>query len=63
MHLRMDHVHHVWVVTKPTSDGDVTSVEVFDRKQDLIVQFFGLRKPGIQELDGWKNLVSSLPRL
>jgi putative hemin transport protein len=63
MHLRMDHVQDVWLVTKPTSDGDVTSVEVFDGKRDLIVQFFGLRKPGIQELGGWKNLVNSLPKL
>ena len=63
MHLRMDYVQYVWVVTKPTKDGDVTSVEVFDKDKNLIVQFFGLRKPGIQELDGWRNLVNSLPRL
>jgi putative hemin transport protein len=62
MHLRMDCVHNVWVVTKPTSDGNVTSVEVFDTEKNLIVQFFGLRKPGIQELDGWRNLVLSFPR-
>jgi putative hemin transport protein len=63
MHLRMDHVKKVWVVTKPTKDGVVTSVEVFDDQHNLIVQFFGLRKPGIQELEGWKNLVSALPRI
>jgi putative hemin transport protein len=63
MHLRMDCVEDVWVVTKPTEDGAVTSVEVFDGKRDLIVQFFGLRKPGVQELEGWKNLVNSLPKL
>jgi putative hemin transport protein len=63
MHLRMDHVKQVWRVTKPTTDGAVTSIEVFDDKKDLIVQFFGLRKPGVQELEGWKNLVNSLARL
>jgi putative hemin transport protein len=63
MHLRMDHVVHVWLVTKPTKDGDVTSVEVFDKKRNLIVQFFGLRKPGVEELAGWKNLIRSLPRI
>jgi putative hemin transport protein len=62
MHLRMDHVKDVWVVTKPTKDGDVTSIEVYDDKKDLVVQFFGLRKPGIPELEGWKNLVRLLPR-
>lgn len=61
MHLRMDHIKDVWVVTKPTKDGDVTSVEVYDDKRDLVVQFFGLRKPGIQELESWRNLVRSLP--
>jgi putative hemin transport protein len=63
MHLRMDHVKEVWVVTKPTQDGQVTSVEVFDSRRDLIVQFFGLRKPGIQQFEGWKSLVNSLPRI
>jgi putative hemin transport protein len=63
MHLRMDHVQHVWVVTKPTKDGDVTSVEVFDSKHDLIAQFFGLRKPGVHELDGWRDIVNALPRI
>lgn len=63
MHLRMDHVINVWAVTKPTKDGDVTSVEVFDKQHNLIVQFFGLRKPGISELEGWKNLVSALPKI
>lgn len=62
MHLRMDHVKDVWVVTKPTKDGDVTSVEVYDDRRDLVVQFFGLRKPGIPELEGWKNLVKSLTK-
>lgn len=63
MHLRMDSLSSAWVVTKPTKDGDVTSVEVFDKNNELVVQFFGLRKPGIKELSGWKNLVDALPRL
>lgn len=63
MHLRMDHAHSVWKVVKPTSDGDVTSVEVFDAHRNLVAQFFGLRKPGIPELEGWKRLMNSLPTL
>lgn len=62
MHLRLDSIASAWVVTKPTKDGDVTSVEVFDKKNELIAQFFGLRKPGIQELAEWKKLVDNLPR-
>jgi putative hemin transport protein len=63
MHLRADHVDTAWVITKPTSDGVVTSIEVFDRNQEMIVQFFGLRKPGIPELTTWRELVAQLPKL
>ncbi|MBX2841581.1 MAG: hemin-degrading factor [Flammeovirgaceae bacterium] len=62
MHLRIDLVKNAWVVTKPTSDGDVTSIECFDSDKNLIVQFFGLRKPGQPELIEWKELVSSLQK-
>lgn len=63
MHLKQNDVHTAWVVRKPTGDGDVTSVELFDRDKNLIAQFFGLRKPGIPELEGWKKLVKELPAL
>lgn len=61
MHLRMDYLESAWAVTKPTDDGEVHSIEVFDQDQQLVVQFFGLRKPGIKELDEWKALVEKLP--
>lgn len=63
MHLRMDHIHSAWVVRKPTDDGEVTSVELFDHDKNLITQFFGLRKPGIPERERWRNLISKLPKL
>lgn len=62
MHLRGDHVDTVWVVKKPTTDGVVTGIEVFDNKKNMIVQFFGLRKPGIPELNKWRELVDALPK-
>lgn len=61
MHLREDHVDSVWIVKKPTTDGVVTGIEVFDNKKNMIVQLFGLRKPGIPELQGWRELVEKLP--
>lgn len=61
MHLREDHVDTVWVVKKPTEDGVVTSLEAFDRNKEMIVQYFGLRKPGISELEKWRTLVNELP--
>jgi putative hemin transport protein len=60
MHLREDLVNTVWVVRKPTTDGVVTGIEVFDSQKNMIVQFFGLRKPGIPELEGWRKLIDEL---
>ncbi|MBL8021243.1 MAG: heme ABC transporter ATP-binding protein [Leptospirales bacterium] len=56
LHLRKDLVSEAWVVTKPTVDGNVTAVELFDSKGTMIVQFFGRRKPGIAENAAWRAL-------
>ncbi|OLP57972.1 iron transporter [Xaviernesmea oryzae] len=61
MHLRTDHVVELWGVRKPTKDGAVTSVEAYDAAGRLIVQFFGLRHEGEEELSGWKSLAETLP--
>ncbi len=63
MHLREDLVDSAWVVKKPTEDGVVTGIEVFDANKEMIVQFFGLRKPGIPELEKWRELVGTLPKM
>ena len=60
LHLRNDHVADAWVVRKPTSDGVVTSLEVFDAKNGNFAQFFGERKPGRPELPAWRELMLSL---
>ncbi len=60
LHMRQDHIATAWVVKKPTKDGVVTSIEVFDQNKDLIAQFFGLRKPGQEELQSWRDLVAEL---
>ncbi|MFC4157780.1 hemin-degrading factor [Chitinimonas lacunae] len=60
LHLRMDLFARVWVVSKPTSDGMVTSLECFDEAGELIVQFFGARKPGKPELAAWTRLAHEL---
>lgn len=62
MHLREDLIESVWIVKKPTVDGVVTAIEAFDKNKEMIVQFFGLRKPGLHELEKWRELVDSLPR-
>lgn len=63
LHLDEDAIADVWWVRKPTDDGDVHSVEVFDKAGEMIVQFFGVRKPGIPERDDWRTLLNNLPKV
>jgi len=61
LHLNEPAIVKTWAIRKPTRDGVVTSVECFDADGQLVVQFFGKRKPGIPELESWRALVQSLP--
>jgi putative hemin transport protein len=63
LHLREDAIDQAWVVRKPTRDGIVTSLELFDADGFCFVQFFGERKPGKSELDAWRGIVAGLPRI
>ncbi len=60
MHLREDGIATIWLVKKPTDDGIVTSIEVFDDNGEIIVQFFGKRKPGIPENETWRMIANEL---
>ena len=60
LHLREDLIAEVWVVEKPTSDGIVTSLEVFDAQGGAMAMFFGARKPGQAELPGWRVILGHL---
>jgi putative hemin transport protein len=60
LHLREDHVDSVWLVRKPTTDGIVTSVELFDPAGRNIALIFGKRKPGIPESEDWRATVAGL---
>jgi putative hemin transport protein len=62
LHLREDHIQTAWAVSKPTADGMVTSVELFDHQGELMTQFFGVRKPGQAEDPQWRDLVAHLVR-
>ncbi|MBZ9983812.1 hemin-degrading factor [Mesorhizobium sp. B2-2-4] len=63
LHLRTDHIHEVWAVRKPTRDGHVTSLEVYDAGGNMIIQFFGKRHEGEGERDDWRFLAENLPRI
>lgn len=60
LHLREDHISDVWWVNKPTVDGEIQSIEVYDKNQEMIVQFYGPRKPGEQERQDWRDLCKGL---
>lgn len=60
MHLREDAIDSIWVVKKPTDDGIVTSIEVFDAEGNIIVQFFGKRKPRIPEREDWRLVLQDI---
>jgi putative hemin transport protein len=60
LHLKTDTIAQCWIVEKPSVDGVVTSLEVFDGAGEMIVQFFGKRKPGNPELEEWKTLAATL---
>lgn len=63
LHLRQDEVGSAYVVRKPTTDGIVTSLELYDRDDKLMAQFFGARKPGEAEREDWRALAAGLERL
>jgi putative hemin transport protein len=58
LHLDTTAIAETWIVNRPTADGWVTSMECFTDGGDMIVQFFGARKPGVPELESWRRLLS-----
>lgn len=63
LHLNEEQIEAAWVVRKPTRDGVVTALELFDADGGIIAQCFGKRKPGIPELEAWREIAAALPRL
>ena len=60
MHLKEDRIASVWIVRKPTLDGVVNSIEVYDQSGELVVQFFGKRKPGCPESEDWRAALATV---
>lgn len=61
LHLLVSGIDSVWWVRKPINNGYVSSLEVFDKNGEMIVQFFGLRKEGQKEREDWRSLLNNLP--
>lgn len=60
LHLREEAINSVYVVKKNSVDGTITSLEVFDKDGEMLVQLFGKRKPGIPELETWRSIVKDV---
>ena len=60
LHIRTNSIKECWLVKKPTSDGDINSIEVFNLNEELVCTFFGKRKPGIPEDKNWTKIVNEL---
>ena len=52
-----DHIGQCWLVRKPTKDGIVSSLEVFDHNGELIIQLFGKRIEGDREDPAWRDIL------
>lgn len=62
LHVRRELVHSAWLVRKPTADGIVTSVELYDVSGESVLYAFGNRKPGQCEQPAWRELAEGLSR-
>ncbi len=60
LHLRETGVASAWRVRKPTRDGIVTAVELYDADGANIALLFGKRKPGEAEDVRWRDLAEGL---
>lgn len=60
MHLKMGLIDTIWVVKKKKGDGYLTSVEVFDSKENNIALFFNKKKENELESQDWLEIVNSI---
>ncbi|MBX3185364.1 MAG: hemin-degrading factor [Labilithrix sp.] len=60
LHVRTDRIARAWIVLKPTSDGHVTSLEVYDARGEQIALMVGKRKPGQEEQAAWRKLAEGV---
>ena len=61
LHVKVPEIASTWVVRKPTRDGFVTSLELYDGNGKEVLYMFGERKPGQPERKDWLQLIDALP--
>jgi len=60
LHINQNEIASAWIVKKPTVDGVVSSLEIFNRQGENVALFFGKRKPGIPEKEEWRELLATV---
>lgn len=63
LHINQNEIASAWIVKKPTDDGTVSSLEIFNKQGENVALFFGKRKPGIPEKEEWRELLSTVEAL
>ena len=60
LHINQEKIARAWIVKKPTGDGIVTSLELFNEMGENLAFFFGKRKPGFPEDHRWRELLAEI---
>ena len=61
LHVKDEGIKRAFVVRKPTADGDVTSLELYDAEGETVALLFSKRKPGQIEVEPWREMLRALP--
>lgn len=60
LHAKLDEIDSVWRIRKPTKDGIVTSLEVFNNQGEQLLLLFGERQEGQIEQEKWQQLLEDV---
>ena len=60
VHLKEDHIAESWLVEKPTMDGSIRSLELFDAAGRDVLSIFGVRTEGKRQSAEWHSSLDGL---
>lgn len=63
LHVRADQIASAWVVHKPTRDGGISTLELYDNQGRNVAILCGERQPGTPERAEWRGLLADLPAM
>ncbi|CAN5451170.1 hemin-degrading factor [soil metagenome] len=59
LHIDASAITESWIVRKPTVDGVVTALEIYDARGEQLALLCGKRKPGQKEDPTWRDIVEA----